>query len=379
MKEDFDLGPTPYDETCAQVGEKDYEENARKECTAYKNQLVRLVSAKYRRVLKRVYDAGDFSINSKSNRHDFGSYRSVVVRFNPDNEIAALLACWVENNTPGEWDEDAKEELWLAFNKTIWTCDRCGVSKKQNKRGRHACFTKKDIQTTTEDDEPDHEMFCCNPTEVGDLTICPECIDKHYKSCGVCDAIHDPDEGYPWPDSQDIARPRSVCGEDCLSAAEHKEGEDQWASHGESAAHTFINELCDVFGDGDTEAAEKIAEAIFANETAMAGMQRAFDSMYSYAGHFGVPKNLEDGVWSFAGLEDEAKFILSLVPGACPTCGRKMVVLKQMRNEKLATDLPATIDDTSWEELKRDHEDDCEFYKTRGHRYLPPNEETRRA
>ena len=103
MQDCLDLGSTPSQEDCAQVGREDYHLRARRECRAYINQL--------RRMFGEEPDGARLSV--KSNPHDFGSYLSVVCYFDGDNKAAADYAYHCEAKGPKEWDEEARRELEL--------------------------------------------------------------------------------------------------------------------------------------------------------------------------------------------------------------------------------------------------------------------------
>jgi hypothetical protein len=105
MYDSLSLGPTPYAESCAQVGADDYSARARKECKAFINQLRRLFGP----------EPEGARLAISSNPHDFGSYLDVVCKFNDLNEKATEYAYKLEANTPEEWDAEAREELnWPA-------------------------------------------------------------------------------------------------------------------------------------------------------------------------------------------------------------------------------------------------------------------------
>ena len=95
-----DIGPGPYEEDCAQVGEPDYAERSRKECTAFKYQLLRMFPP-----------PEGASVVVRSHQHDFGVYREVAVKFDSENEAAADYAYMLEGESPKFWDELAKGEL----------------------------------------------------------------------------------------------------------------------------------------------------------------------------------------------------------------------------------------------------------------------------
>lgn len=107
MLEKIELGPTPSDETCIQVGEPDYEIRAHAETTAYVNQLHRVYAAAHNG--KR----SPARIRVKEFSHDFGAYFEAVVSFQDNNEEQIEAAFWLDANAPSQWDNEAKRELGL--------------------------------------------------------------------------------------------------------------------------------------------------------------------------------------------------------------------------------------------------------------------------
>ena len=108
MHERVDLGgTTPPEESCAQVGSRDYDyyDRARNEARTYIGLL--------RRLFGNEPDGARLGI--KSHPHDFGSYLTVVCFFDPENAKAADYASQCEADGPREWDEQALRELGL-FN-----------------------------------------------------------------------------------------------------------------------------------------------------------------------------------------------------------------------------------------------------------------------
>lgn len=91
------LGSAPYNEDCAQVETgADYLPQMRRELTAYKHQLERLFP-EYKGYFK-----------TKWERHDFGTYGEIVVYY---KHGAAVTWEDVIDNIPGEWDQEALNEL----------------------------------------------------------------------------------------------------------------------------------------------------------------------------------------------------------------------------------------------------------------------------
>lgn len=80
----YTLGPVPYDEACAQVGQPDYRERALEECRRYKAQL------------ERLFPEARFEI--KGFPHDFGTYYEVVV-YGDQN-------AYIEDEAPANWDDE---------------------------------------------------------------------------------------------------------------------------------------------------------------------------------------------------------------------------------------------------------------------------------
>ena len=98
----LDLGSAPADEQCAQVGiDENYELHAKRECRALIHQLKRLCGdpppgARFRLM---------------ANPHDFGTSHSVVIDFDPNDEDAVAYAYRCDEESPSEWDSDARLEL----------------------------------------------------------------------------------------------------------------------------------------------------------------------------------------------------------------------------------------------------------------------------
>jgi hypothetical protein len=108
MQQYFDIGSTPSDEECAQVGTPDYYRRAKIECTAFKNQLRRHFGDEKRHGCLLV---------TRANPHDFGDYYEVVIFFNDKDPKSEVFALKVESETPSNWDDDAKKEIQQALEK----------------------------------------------------------------------------------------------------------------------------------------------------------------------------------------------------------------------------------------------------------------------
>jgi hypothetical protein len=102
MRDYLDLDTVPCDEPCASVGQPDYSTRARLEARAYVAQL--------QRAFPDAVAAGVY-FRIKSNPHDFGSYLSVQVVFDDDDEAQTEWAYMIEDELPIAWDDDARNEL----------------------------------------------------------------------------------------------------------------------------------------------------------------------------------------------------------------------------------------------------------------------------
>ena len=109
MNEFVALGSSPYDESCAQVGEEDYLNKATKECQAYIDQLWRLLKVE-KGITKELAPKG-FSIIKRDLSHDFGTYYEVFIKLGGYTKDSWDLAVWLEENVPKEWDDFARKEL----------------------------------------------------------------------------------------------------------------------------------------------------------------------------------------------------------------------------------------------------------------------------
>lgn len=101
------FGSAPSDESCAQVGTENYEENAHKECQEWRRQLVRFYEARGKTAPENL------RLVIRSNPHDFGTYYEVVARFPDEDDESYDFAIWLENNAPPEWDDEARAALAL--------------------------------------------------------------------------------------------------------------------------------------------------------------------------------------------------------------------------------------------------------------------------
>lgn len=106
MRDHLHLDSVPYEEQCEQLGPNYNASQARAEAQAFKNQLVRSFGEPPESARFRVM----------SNPHDFGSYYSVVIDFEPTSKPELDYAFMVEANLPSSWDAEARQELNLDNN-----------------------------------------------------------------------------------------------------------------------------------------------------------------------------------------------------------------------------------------------------------------------
>jgi len=98
----LDLGSAPSDEDCAQLGvDDDYPVRAKRECRALIHQLTRLCGEPPPGARFRIM----------ANPHDFGTYYSVVIDFDPNDADAVAYAYRCDETSPSEWDVAARLEL----------------------------------------------------------------------------------------------------------------------------------------------------------------------------------------------------------------------------------------------------------------------------
>jgi hypothetical protein len=107
MTEHQELGQSPCNEECTQLGTPDYPEKSRIECRVYARQI--------ERVCGEPPDGAWLGVKSFS--HDFGTYREVCVFWDDSIGPAAEYAYALEDSVPLEWDDTARAELAEAFAK----------------------------------------------------------------------------------------------------------------------------------------------------------------------------------------------------------------------------------------------------------------------
>ena len=100
MMENLNIGSTPNEEECAQVGSADYYARAIKECLAYREQI-----------RKHYPEPENGYLKVKGFPHDFGTYYEVVAYYDPEDTQASRWAFDIEGDDLGvlsTWDEEFK-------------------------------------------------------------------------------------------------------------------------------------------------------------------------------------------------------------------------------------------------------------------------------
>ncbi len=101
MKDFITIGPVPAGEPCVQVGDENYRETSKIECSAFINQLKREFGNPPPKAGLRV----------KAFNHDLGQYREVVCYYEIEDEESKEYCFRLESEVPEHWDQIAKEEI----------------------------------------------------------------------------------------------------------------------------------------------------------------------------------------------------------------------------------------------------------------------------
>jgi hypothetical protein len=99
MNNFFELGSCPVDEKCSQIGDRYYDLHAKRECTAFINQILRQCGT----------PPDNAEVKIKANFHEFGTYYMVAVFYCDENGLQ--YAKKVELEIGDAWDDLAKIEL----------------------------------------------------------------------------------------------------------------------------------------------------------------------------------------------------------------------------------------------------------------------------
>ena len=98
----IEIGSTPYEEDCAQVGSYNYRELAKKEMDVFIDQLNRSFPEAEEKGIR-------FKVKWFS--HEFGSYGEVCMYWDMDDPIADEYVYVIDKSIPSNWDEEALKEL----------------------------------------------------------------------------------------------------------------------------------------------------------------------------------------------------------------------------------------------------------------------------
>lgn len=91
------LGPTPVEESCAQVGDPEYDSKARDECRRFIKQLRETFGP----------EPAGARLGLKAFQHDFGVYYEVVCWFDETSPEAMAYAYRLEAELPARWTNGA--------------------------------------------------------------------------------------------------------------------------------------------------------------------------------------------------------------------------------------------------------------------------------
>lgn len=100
----IEIGATPCNEPCAQVGEPDYANTAKIECHRFLRQMQRQFP-----IPKSLSE--EISYVVKRQPYEDGFYFEVAIKFNRDSPKAQAFALAVERESPAHWDAIAQTEI----------------------------------------------------------------------------------------------------------------------------------------------------------------------------------------------------------------------------------------------------------------------------
>lgn len=102
MRDFLNIGSSPCDENCVELGSLNYGRNARAECLRFIDLI--------KEVCGNPPEGSELAI--KAFPHDFGTYYEVVCYFDDSYPDAVDYAFHVEGNSPLKWGEEANSRLW---------------------------------------------------------------------------------------------------------------------------------------------------------------------------------------------------------------------------------------------------------------------------
>ena len=131
MRDYLDIESAPYGEDCVQVNPNiDYMPAMMAETKRFKEMLER-------RFAKLIEKTGIY-FKIARNPHDFGTYLSLQVVFDDENEKQTDAACFIESNCPETWDDDTVFDwpikkilkIYNQFDKEIDVSDGLSIRKQ---------------------------------------------------------------------------------------------------------------------------------------------------------------------------------------------------------------------------------------------------------
>lgn len=101
MRDYLEFDCTPIEEECSQTG-----------CTENYLKMQAIEFEVLRRQLLREFgECGNVVIKRKANPHDFGTYYSLCIYYDDDNETETEFVFNIEEKFPEKWDDQALKEL----------------------------------------------------------------------------------------------------------------------------------------------------------------------------------------------------------------------------------------------------------------------------
>lgn len=94
MREYLNIGSTPAEEDCAQIGSDDYAPRAKAECKRF----IEVIRKKLGN------EPAGATLKMKGFPHDFGTYYEVVCEYDENNEKAMNYAFKCESDAPTTWE-----------------------------------------------------------------------------------------------------------------------------------------------------------------------------------------------------------------------------------------------------------------------------------
>lgn len=160
MARDYiDIGSSPCEEDCAQVGSPDYERRARTECARF----IELI----RKTLGPEPEGAHLAV--RSNPHDFGVYYEVVCFFQDDDEEAKKYAFRCQDDAPTRWDTNGAEPA--RQSRLVEVCDSCIEAAADH--GAPDRLAQEELMILLGADLADH---LCDEVEARDLGIKCACV-----------------------------------------------------------------------------------------------------------------------------------------------------------------------------------------------------------